>query len=291
LRDRIIRILPESWPGEWLIPDASVVWLLSLLVVYAFSIKYACKNRLSPRLIAIAGLWGIIGALWGGHWVSVFATWPSRLEDLPRLLQLMQGDKGVCGALLGAAFCGWLYLLWKRSSFLLYADAAAPAVALGYAFARMGCFLNGCCFGTLSDLPWAMRFPEITLVYVYHLEKGWLGMSDGLSLPVHPTQLYHAGLGLVIFLTLNRWQGKWAGSRAMFGLALYGFIRFWLQGLRGDSIPVVGFLDINQVFSIIFFLSAGILWWKFGRQKPVVVSNTAALNSVKAVCRKACNAG
>ena len=174
----------------------------------------------------------MLGALWGGHWVGVLSTSGSVLEDLPRLFLLMQGDMGVFGALLGTAFCGWLYLLWKRTSFFVYADAAAPAVALGYAFARIGCFLNGCCFGSLSDLPWTVRFPEVTLAYVHHLEKGWVDMYDGLSLPVHPTQLYHVGMGLALFLILHKWQGKWTGSRAVFGIAFYGFMRFFLQFLR-----------------------------------------------------------
>jgi prolipoprotein diacylglyceryltransferase len=52
-------------------------------------------------------------------------------------------------------------------------------------------------------------------------------------------------------------------------LAGYGFLRFFLQFARGDRTPVVGFLDINQIFSLIFVLIAGLLWWRFRRKRPV----------------------
>lgn len=270
MRERLIAFLPESWPGGWLIPDPSAIWLLSLLVVFALSIRYAGKHCLSPGIMTIAGLLGILGAFLGGCWAGMLSTSGSVFEDPPHVLRLMQGDKGVCGALLGAAFCGWLYFLWKRTSFFAYADAASPAIALGYTLARIGCFLNGCCFGSLSDLPWAVQYPKATIAYVHHLEQGWVGQYDSLSLPVHPTPLYHAALGLAVYLILHKWQGKWPGSRLAFGLGAYGSLRFLIQFLRGDRLPLLGLLDINQIFSLLFILIAALLWWRQGRRKIIL---------------------
>ncbi len=74
-------------------------------------------------------------------------------------------------------------------------DATAPAVAIGAAVGRIGCFLNGCCHGAVCELPWAVRFPAGSHAWVRQLNAGLLRPEDALSLPVHPTQLYSAAAG------------------------------------------------------------------------------------------------
>lgn len=265
MKDRLISIAIMDVPGSWLIPDSSIIWLSALIVGLTISIRSAKKRGLDPKIMAKAGLWSILGGHWGGHLLEVLATPKALIEDPFLFVKFVSGGKAVFGALLGGAIWGLLYLRWKKASFLAYADAAAPAFALGYSVARIGCFLNGCCFGTHSDLPWAVRFPEHTMAFFDHWSKGWLQSDDVLSLPVHPTQLYHAAAGFFLFLLLRQCQGKWRGSRVALGIASYGFLRFFLQFVRGDRTPVLGFLDINQIFSLIFLLFAGLLWWRFGR--------------------------
>lgn len=251
----------------WLISEPSLFWFASLLTVLGFSIRCARRNGLNPRIMALTGVFCILGAHVGGHLSEVLAAPKALIEDPLIVFRFMEGGKGIFCALLGAGFSGWLYLRWKKASFLAYAETAAPAIALGYAIARIGCFLNGCCFGTPSDLPWAVKFPENTLAFYEHWMKGWLNSNDVLSLAVHPTQLYHAAGGFILFLVLHRFKPKWVGGRLVIGLAGYGFLRFFLQFVRGDRTPVFGFLDVNQIFSLIFVLIAGLLWWRLARQQ------------------------
>ena len=78
------------------------------------------------------------------------------------------------------------------------ADAVAPALAVGIPFGRIGCFLNGCCYGSLCDLPFplSVRYPAGSHAWFAQVEQGILPPAAALSLPVHPTQLYAAVAGL-----------------------------------------------------------------------------------------------
>ncbi len=259
MRDRLIILLPE-WLPVGLIPDPSLVWMASLVAVFALSIHAAAKSGLKARIMIMAGLWSFLGAHWGGRLLDLLTTPGAIIENPIVLLRFWTGGKWIFGALSGAALFGGLYIRWRKAPVIEYAEAAAPGIAMGYAVARIGCFLNGCCFGTPCDLPWAVRFPERTMAYVDHWLKGWVGAGDVLSLPAHPTQLYHAAVGVSLCLLLKIWPGKWPGGRLAVGLAIYGASRFFLQFVRGDRAPALGFLDVNQIFSLLFLLSAGLLW-------------------------------
>jgi len=91
------------------------------------------------------------------------------------------------GGLIGATISGLSYLAWKKLPVWKIADILAPSIALGSVFGRIGCLLNGCCYGRACDLPWAIRFP------FDHETHGH---------PVHPTQIYDALLNLILYLAL-----------------------------------------------------------------------------------------
>jgi phosphatidylglycerol:prolipoprotein diacylglycerol transferase len=269
MRQRIIDQLPEVLYRLQFVFDPMLLWVFAILLTLALSIKYARKEGLDRRLIYWAGVWGILGALLGGHIITALIRYEDMIENPSLIFRFTEEGRGIFGAIIGAAFWGGLYLRSRKVPLLAYADTVAPAICLGYAIARIGCFLNGCCFGIHSDVFWAVRFPRNTLAYYDHWLKGWLGSSDVLSLSVHPTQLYHAIVGFMLFFVLHRFQPKWMGGRLALGLAGYGFLRFFLQFVRGDRTPILGILDINQIVSIVFVLIAGFLWWRFGRKQPV----------------------
>ena len=134
----------------------------------------------------------------------------------PRPLQhLMDGGFNFFGAALGASLFLWSYCRHHRLSLARFADLCAPGFALAYTFARIGCFLAGCCYGSACDLPWATRFPA-------H------GHPGEMMTPCHPTQLYAAGANLLLFLLLDRWSRHRHpdGSIALRLIALYCLYRF-----------------------------------------------------------------
>ncbi len=71
-----------------------------------------------------------------------------------------------------------------------YADRFIPIVPVAIAFVRVGCFLNGCCFGYAADLPWALTFPRESWVFLFQVERAGLPATSPHPLPVHPLQLY-----------------------------------------------------------------------------------------------------
>jgi phosphatidylglycerol:prolipoprotein diacylglycerol transferase len=240
---------------------ALVFWLGAILVCLVTACRSAANSNFPSAVMLAAGLWGLLGALLGGHMVAEILFSPAAVfEDPATLLRFYRGDKSVYGALVGATLFGYVYLIRKQNDFYRYADAVVPSVALGYGIARIGCFFNGCCFGTLSDLPWATRFSGQTLAFHTQWSNGWISSTEHCSLAVHPTQLYHAAAGFGLYYLLRNWKGKWHGSRMAMGLASYGVIRFLLQYLRGDARPVWGFIDANQLFSLAAVTMALWLW-------------------------------
>lgn len=249
--------------------DPSILVTVGFLTTLVLAMKQAQQEGLDQKSMFWFGAWGIVGALIGGHLLHVLQQ-PKELAADPMLIfRVMEGGKAVFGAFLGAVFAGWLYLRRRREPFLPYGDAAVPAIALGYGIVRIGCFLNGDDFGTVSSVLWAVRFPPGTDAFFRHLEHGLISAGSTASLPVHPTQLYHVAVGLLLFVVLRRWQGTWAGSRLMLGLASYGLLRFVLQFFRGDAQPLVGPFDGSQLFSLVFVAVAGLLWWRLGRRAEI----------------------
>ena len=250
--------------------DASILVTAGFLTTLVLSMIWAWNENLDHVTMFWFGAWGVVGALVGGHLLYVLSQ-PKELAVDPLLLfRVLEGGKAVFGAFGGAVLLGWLYLRWRREPFLRYADAAVPASALGYGIVRVGCFLNGDDFGTVSTVPWAVRFPKGTDAFLSHLEKGWITAGSTTSLPVHPTQLYHVAVGLLLFVILSRWKGEWAGSRLTLALAGYGALRFVLEFFRGDAIPLLGPFDDSQLFCLGFLLFAGLLWWCKGRRSERV---------------------
>jgi len=128
------------------------------------------------------------------------------------------------GGLLLAIACSFLYMGIKRLPLLRTADVIAPSVALGIFLTRIGCFLNGCCFGKPTDSFLGLVFPKSSAA----------GFTFP-DLPLHPTQLYSSFYGLMIFLLLLGLEKKFRGFDGftfLMLLLLYGLARFTVDFYR-----------------------------------------------------------
>ena len=190
-------------------------------------------------------------------------------------IAIWQGGLVFQGALpAGVLFC-WFYARRKGVSFLAFADVLGPYLPLGHAIGRLGCFLNGCCYGRLSDAHWAIRFPRIpsdvsatptgSPAYLDHLQAGFVQLTDAASLPVHPAQLYSL-TGLVVvagimWVVRERWY-PFPGVMIPAYFVLYGILRLVLEFFRGDHNPTHfgDLLSDQQVFSLLFFVIGAVLF-------------------------------
>jgi phosphatidylglycerol---prolipoprotein diacylglyceryl transferase len=162
------------------------------------------------------------------------------------------------GGFMGATAAAVYYLRRHHLNTLRYMDIMAPSLGLGIFFTRIGCFLNGCCFGKPTDLPIGVHFPADSAASFYY---------PGMA--VHPSQLYQSAGGLIIFfilLALDRHK-RFDGFTAMSFFLLYSVDRFIIDYFRyyESSLTFFG-LSHNQLLSIVVFLVAAILMWKFSRR-------------------------
>ncbi len=226
------------------------LWLskTAMVVVVGASVFGAYRAHLGCWTMYLAAMAGFVGALMVS-WLHVALSALSPAEI---------GGRAAFGAFMGAAMSGGLAIRLRGGDFLRYADAAVPAVALGYAVYRIGCFVNGCCFGTPTDLPWGVDAVPGSEAYAAQMAAA----DAAHSLHLHPTQLYHAAAGLLIFLLLTRMSHGWPGRRLAVALLAYGVSRFVIEFYRGNARPIWLGLDINQLFCIAMVALAAALWWR-----------------------------
>lgn len=175
--------------------------------------------------IADLGPWLIVGAILGARTFYVVSYWREQFAGGPlwEIFMIHHGGLVFYGGLVGAALACVLYARWKQLPLWRVADILAPSIALGYVFGRVGCLMNGCCYGRACSLPWAIRFPEGNAL-------------NAPTTPVHPTQVYDSLLNLVLYLSLA-WlfrRRKFDGQVFAFYLMGYAVLRSFVELFRGD---------------------------------------------------------
>lgn len=212
------------------------------------------------------GLWVLAGALFGARLFHVLQYNASYTETfgpawhghLWRALLVWQTGLVYYGGLLGGMIAAFISCRFYRMPPVLLADLAAPYLALSQAITRVGCFLNGCCWGTITDLPWAVQFPQGCLAHQRMAGAAGFPPDAPWSPPLHPTQLYMAAGLIAIFLVLKiRLECKrWRGEIAVLYALCYGLLRFLAEFVRGDSARTVLGMTLSQFISLVLVLFA-----------------------------------
>ncbi len=162
------------------------------------------------------------------------------------------------GGLIAASAYAVYFLRRERFPFWKAADMAGFAVALGLAWGRMGCFLAGCCFGTVSHRPWAAWFSAMSPASEAQFRSHVLPSEALPALPVHPTQLYEslgslliAAVGYFVLVPRKRYDGQ----VFVFFLASYSVLRTLLEFLRSDDRGGVLGLSTSQWISVLILVA------------------------------------
>jgi phosphatidylglycerol---prolipoprotein diacylglyceryl transferase len=162
---------------------------------------------------------GVIGGLVGAKllWVAEHAG-----EEPFRDLLFSRGGMSWFGGLVGGVGTALVVMKWQRLPLVATLAAATPALAIGHAIGRIGCFLVGDDYGRPSDLPWAVAFPR--------------GLPP-TNVPVHPTQLYEMAMLFVVGWLLIRWRRQGVPDSVVIGryLLLAGAIRFAIEFMRVNA--------------------------------------------------------
>jgi phosphatidylglycerol:prolipoprotein diacylglycerol transferase len=167
--------------------------------------------------------------------------------------KVWHGGLAYYGGFVFAAGFGLYYARKHRLGMWKMADLAAPWIALGLALTRLGCFLNGCCFGNPSHLPWAVQFPINSAVEEAQVKAGLI-RAGAPALPVHPTQIYLAALNLLTFFLLYmvlRGRKRFHGELFAWLLIFKGVFRSFVEIWRADERGVLfGWLSTSQLLSV-----------------------------------------
>lgn len=200
--------------------------------------REAKYRGLDPDIVYDLVILSAVGGIIGGRLLYVAANWLEFLLDPWSIFAIQNGGLIFYGGLMGGAVTLLSYLWWKRLPLGQIADLVALVLPLGSAIGRLGCFLNGCCYGLITHVPWGIVFP---------------GLAP-LDFPRHPTQLYDALYNLLLFALLwfLRHRLLYAGMLFWTFLAFYSSARFGVEFLRENTLFFWG-LSLSQIISIVAF--------------------------------------
>jgi phosphatidylglycerol:prolipoprotein diacylglycerol transferase len=195
-----------------------------------------------PEAAFNAAMWGVIGGLAGAK-----LLWSIEFSGTAPFASLLFSRGGLSwfGGFFGGVGTGLWLLRRARVPLVQALSAATPALALGHAIGRLGCFLVGDDYGKPTDLPWGVAFPR--------------GLPP-TDVPVHPTQLYETALLLPVVVLLLRWRRHGVADRIVFAryLMLVGAIRFAIEFVRVNA-HVLGPFTLAQIFAAAVCAAGAIL--------------------------------
>lgn len=263
----------------------------------------AKRSGLNGELFINAALLALVAGIVGARLSHVLENLPaytradrSMAANLWDAINLRSGGLTYYGGFLLAFPTLVVYAIWKKIPIRLGMDIVAPCLMIGLGFGRIGCFLNGCCYGAECELPWAIRFPYQSLPYQDQFSKGELVPNAQLlrtldgqpillttaeaaalpygaqllaanrSRPLHPAQLYSAATAfllaglLLAYFTVPHVPGRVFAVMLM----LEGGTRFLLELLRAEP-AVWRNMSLSMILGLGLLVSGAALWVLFGR--------------------------
>jgi phosphatidylglycerol:prolipoprotein diacylglycerol transferase len=196
------------------------------------------KDTPYKDLILDFSLYLILSGIIGARLLYIILNLSYYQEHLLEIVNLRQGGLSLYGGLAGGLITAWLFSRKREIKLLPLLDIIAPALLLGQAIGRIGCLLNGCCYGKITSLPWGINLSVVGIA--------------GLR---HPVQAYEMILDLLA-LALLLWYEKrqnFKGELILAYFALYALVRFTTEFWRASPEAALG-LSLAQFFSLGVFI-------------------------------------
>ena len=233
-----------------------------LMLFFAFlgsmhlAARRARREGLDPEVIYDLALWVFVGGLVGARAFYVFQYWGTKVHGFWDIFRIWEGGIVLYGSIMGGAATFLLYRWLRPFPLRPMLDVVAPSLAFGIAIGRLGCFLNGCCYGDTCDLPWAVRFPRLSPPWDAEVARNLIPPSALQSLPLHPTQLYSTLDGLILVALLTAYYPLRRRDGSVMGLLMltYPITRFLIERLRDDEGAYFAGMTISQAISVGLFL-------------------------------------
>ena len=254
--------------GKIFIAFYGIILMLGAVAGAILADREARRRKLNPDIVWDALIWLLIGGIVGARLWHVFTpdpelvakgitTWYYLTHPLD-LINTRAGGLGIPGAVIGGGLALYLFCRRRKLSFGLWADLAAPALALGQAIGRWGNFVNQELMGRPSNLPWAIKIAPANRPAGFELFETF-----------HPLFLYEslwnaANMVLLLWLGRKKADKLKEGDLFLIYLVTYPIGRALLEFLRLNS-PTFGPFNTNQVVMVIVaIVSALLLLWRHG---------------------------
>lgn len=243
--------------GPFIIRWYGLLIASAILIGVTLSQYLAERRGVNPDLLGDLAIWLVIGAIPGARLYYVLFEWQQYAQRPEDIIAIWKGGIAIHGAIIGGTIATLIFSRLNKISIWQLLDLVAPSLILGQAIGRWGNFFNSEAFGGPTDLPWKLYIP-----------------SSGY---VHPTFLYESLWNLGVFAIII-WLFFWGlrnkerlktGTLAFVYMISYSVGRFWIEGLRTDSL-MLGVLRIAQVVSL-FAIAIGILGlvWLYVLKRPL----------------------
>jgi len=256
--------LSIHWYGFMYLAGFGVSWLLMRLRAERIGLDQ------TPQRIDDLLFYGALGVIVGGRVGYVMFYGMSEFLTNPLyLFKIWDGGMSFHGGLMGVLLAMWLFGRSAGYRFFELTDFIAPMVPVGLFAGRIGNFINGELWGKAGAVPWAIQVP------CSRFPDACAGTQSGLSVPLHPSQLYEAGLeGLLLFLILWTYSARPRPMMAVSGLFLlgYGLFRFVVEFVRMPDAHI-GYLafdwfTMGQLLTLpMLLVGVGLIFMAYAREK------------------------
>jgi phosphatidylglycerol:prolipoprotein diacylglycerol transferase len=199
-----------------------------------------------PQLALDLAFYLVVAALIGSRILYVIIEYRQYVHNPLGIFKIWEGGLVFYGGFIAAALTGFWFVKKHNLHPWKFADLAAPPIAIGHAFGRVGCLGAGCCYGKVTDSPIGIVFTDPKAL-------------APLNVPLYPTQIFSSLNELFIFLILItvRPRKKFHGQLFLLWMMLYAVGRFIIEIYRGDPRGQIGPLSSSQAVAIAAFLIAG----------------------------------
>ncbi len=234
---------------------------IALGVLYCY--KRSREFGINPDKFLDITSFMIIGGIIGARIYFVAFSWDYYKDNLWAIFDMTAGGIAIYGGIIGGALVIAVLTRKYKINFFKLTDLIVGGLILGQAIGRWGNFMNVEAFGSNTSMPWGMASPSIT-TYLEAMKDSLAldGVIVDPSMPVHPTFFYESmwclvGFILIMFYTKHR---KFTGELTLIYIAWYGLGRFFIEGLRTDSL-MFGAIRVSQALAGVCVIVAVILYF------------------------------